>query len=211
MFQLIRRACAPAMPRFQTDDDFYDDPAVVRAGTAAVGLYYRCGVYVARHLLDGVVPSEVATQYGTPEWVKRLTDAGLWRTDPGGQFVMPLYFKHGNPTRAKVLAEREAKSLRQQRWLESRRNGTSEERRVSRHVNNPSLDATQDGSKDDALPPSLTGRKGRARSNGASAPRAAEIKPKPPWCGECDETTRLTSDDNPHRCPNCHPLAEASP
>ena len=63
------------MPRFQTDDTFYDDPAVARAGTAAMGLYYRCGTYVAKHLLDGVVPSEIASQYGTPEWIRKLTDA----------------------------------------------------------------------------------------------------------------------------------------
>lgn len=196
------------MPRFQTDDDFYDDPAVIRAGTAAMGLYYRCGVYVARHLLDGVVPSEVAAQYGTPEWTKRLIDACLWVTDPGGQFVMPLYFRHGNPTKAKVLAERAAKSVRQQKWLEKRRSGTSEERRVSRHANSPSDDSSPDGTRDNALPLSFTGKKGRSRSNGASAPLAA--KPKPPWCGGCDEATRLTPGDSPRRCPNCHPLMEIS-
>jgi hypothetical protein len=189
------------MPRFQTDDDFYDDPAVIQAGTSAMGLYYLCGVYVARHLLDGVVPSEVAVRLGTPEWRNKLLAAGLWVTGPGGRFVMPLYFKHGNPTRARVLAEREAKSLRQQRWLEGKR-------RVSRHANNPSHDATQDGSKDDALPLSFTGKKGRARGSGAGAPRTAETKPKPPWCGVCDERTRLTDDDTPRYCPDCHPLRE---
>jgi hypothetical protein len=32
--------------------------------------------------------------------------------------------------------------------------------------------------------------------------------PKPPWCGTCDERTRLTEDDEgrPKRCPDCHPL-----
>ncbi len=198
------------MPRFQTDDNFYDDPAVSRAGTAAVGLYYRCGVYVARHLLDGLVPSEVAAQYGTPEWIKRLTDAGLWEMVPGGQFVMPLYFRHGNPTREKVLADRAAKAERQRKWLGKQHPGTSEERRVSRRTSRPSHNASRDGPEDTALPPSLTGRKGRARDNGAGAPRAAEIKPKPPWCGECDELTRQTGDpDSPSRCPNCHPLKDA--
>jgi hypothetical protein len=60
------------MPHFRADDSFYDDPAVARAGTAAMGLYFRCGLYVARHLLDGFVPSEVAAQYGTPEWTRKL-------------------------------------------------------------------------------------------------------------------------------------------
>jgi hypothetical protein len=31
-----------------------------------------------------------------------------------------------------------------------------------------------------------------------------------PPCGECDEETRLTREDKPRRCPNCHPLREAS-
>lgn len=30
---------------------------------------------------------------------------------------------------------------------------------------------------------------------------------KPPWCGICDEVTRLIGRDEPHRCPVCHPLA----
>jgi hypothetical protein len=152
------------MPRFQTDDDFYDDPAVAQAGTAAVGLYYRCGIYVARKLLDGIVPDSTAAQYGTPEWIKRLTDAGLWETVPGGHY-MPLYFAHGNPTREKVLADRKAKSERQQRWLENKRNASSTKRRVSRPSNRPSSDPSRVGSTDLALPPSLTGRKGsRARA-----------------------------------------------
>lgn len=36
--------------------------------------------------------------------------------------------------------------------------------------------------------------------------RDGEVKTRPPWCGECDETTRLTGDP-PRRCPDCHPLA----
>jgi hypothetical protein len=162
------------MPRFLTDDTFDDDPSVLRAGTAAMGLYYRCGVYVARHLLDGLVPTEVATQYGTPEWAKRLTDAGLWELK-GGQYYMPLYFAHGNPTREKVLADRKAKSERQQRWLENQRNASSEPRRVSRRSNNASSVASADGTKDGPLPPSLTGRKGPA-----PAKRGAGAAPEHP-------------------------------
>jgi hypothetical protein len=197
------------MPRFQTDDDFYDDPAVARAGTAAMGLYYRCGVYVARHLLDGLVPTEIAAQYGTPEWTKRLLDAGLWEMVPGGQFGMPLYFAHGNPTREQVLAGRAMKAARQRKWLEKQRSGRPDERRVSRRATDRSDSASQDGSVTHALPLSLTGKKGRARSIGAGAPRAAEQQPKkPPWCGGCDERTRFTDDDCPRYCPRCHPLAQ---
>lgn len=166
------------MPRFLTDDTFDDDPAVLRAGTAAMGLYYRCGVYVARHLLDGFVPTEVAVQYGTPEWAKRLTDACLWEIK-GGQYYMPLYFAHGNPTREKVLADRKAKSDRQQRWLEKQRKPSPEPRRVSRRSNNAPSVASADGSKDSALPPSLTGRKGDA----AHASLGAAASPTPIGAG----------------------------
>ncbi len=42
-----------------------------------------------------------------------------------------------------------------------------------------------------------------ARADEADAPRADT---KPPWCGFCDERTRLYGDP-PHRCATCHPLA----
>jgi hypothetical protein len=33
---------------------------------------------------------------------------------------------------------------------------------------------------------------------------------RPPWCGVCDERTRMIGEDNPHHCPNCHPMTAAS-
>ena len=184
-----------------TDDNFDDDPAVIQAGTAAMGLYYRCGVYVARKLLDGRVPSAIAAQYGTPEWAKRLTDAGLWETEPGGQYYnMPLYFAHGNPTRAKVLADRQAKSERQQRWLEKTRNASSGQRRVSRRSKGSSSDTSTDGPEDDAHPPSLTGRKGaRAR-----ATRDAGGAPNSPLLNTVDDRHEFEP-DNPgsSSCAHC--------
>jgi hypothetical protein len=38
-------------------------------------------------------------------------------------------------------------------------------------------------------------------------PGSAPLSP-PPWCGKCDETSRLTDDDHPRRCPDCHPLTQ---
>ena len=162
------------MPRFQMDDSIYDDPAVTRAGTAAFGLYARCGVYVARHLLDGIVPSEVAAQYGTPDWRGKLVDAGLWETVPGG-FNMPRYLVD-NPSRDKVLAERKLKSERQQRWLDKKSSRRSGQQRSNRRSSGASEDASIDGQRDDALPTSLTGSKPRARANGAP-PRARHPPP----------------------------------
>jgi hypothetical protein len=43
----------------------------------------------------------------------------------------------------------------------------------------------------------------------ALTPAVSSAAQKPPWCGECDERTRmrLTALDQPYRCPECHPLA----
>jgi hypothetical protein len=179
------------------DDTLYDDPAVIRAGTAAFGLYARCGDYVARHLLDGFIPSDVAAQYGTPDWIRKLTEAGLWKTVPGG-YLMPRYLAD-NPSRDNVIAGRKRKSERQQRWLEKQRSSSSGQRRVSRPSNRPSHNASRDGPEDAALPPSLTGRKGAGRAeNGARPPPT----PTPP---PVTEVTRI----NPAaaRGPTVHAIA----
>ena len=174
------------------DDSIYDDPAVTRAGTAAFGLYARCGVYVARHLLDGFVPSEVAAQYGTPDWRGKLVDAGLWETVPGG-YSMPRYLVD-NPTREKVLDERKLKAERQQRWLDKKRSGRSGHQRSSRRSNGASGDASIDGQIDVALPTSLTGSKPRARANGAT-PRARQ--PPPLADVLATQAALATQDDDP--------------
>jgi predicted ArsR family transcriptional regulator len=44
-------------------------------------------------------------------------------------------------------------------------------------------------------------------SSAARAARGGEAKTRPPWCGECNELTRLLGEDEPKRCPACHPLA----
>ena len=32
---------------------------------------------------------------------------------------------------------------------------------------------------------------------------------RPPWCGRCDQQTRMLGEDHPARCPRCHPLTAA--
>ncbi len=49
----------------------------------------------------------------------------------------------------------------------------------------------------------------RARADGADAPRAPTTKP--PWCGQCEEHSRMINPDAPQRCLVCHPLAMAAP
>lgn len=184
------------------DDSIYDDPAVSRAGTAAFGLYCRCGAYVARHLLDGLVPPDIAAQYGTTEWRERLLSAGLWETAPGGQFYMPRYFQPDkNPTRARVLADRAAAAARQQKWLANSRSGRSNQRRVSRRVTNTSGDTSITPSITPALPPSF--QEGSARGAAPNAP--------PPASRRADHRTVAEAKEHAQVSPNGHVLEGEPP
>lgn len=164
------------------DDDWDNDPRVSRAGTAAFGLYSRCGMWVARHLTDGFVSSEMAAAYGTREWAAKLVEVGLWQTVEGG-YVMPDYLNL-NPDREKVLRRREQYAERQRRW----RDGKTRSSRISNASSNASPS------------PPLKGR-------GTGAASHAPPVPEPPWCGRCHKDTRLDvgEDDRSVPCPRCHP------
>lgn len=53
-------------------------------GTAAAGLYWRCGSYIADEGTDGFIPTARARMYGTPEWIARLVEVGLWAVEEKG-------------------------------------------------------------------------------------------------------------------------------
>jgi len=101
------------MPWLKVDDGFHSHPKVMRAGTAAAGLWVRCGSYVAQHLTDGFVPKEIARAYGTPALARALVDAGLWVVADGG-WIMHDYSTR-NPSRAKVEEERAEATERQRK------------------------------------------------------------------------------------------------
>lgn len=143
------------MPFFQMDDGYDVELRVVQAGTAAFGLYARCGIWVARNLSDGFVPLEIATMYGTREWIEKLLVTGLWRAVDGGYMDADYLGKHRNRTAEKILAERELKAKRQARWLDSRKGGgsaSSAARRAPRPDSGPPHDASRDASQDTAPP-----------------------------------------------------------
>jgi hypothetical protein len=163
---------------FLLDDDWDNDPRVVRAGTAAFGLYSRCGMWVARHLTDGFVPAEQAASYGTREWAAKLVDVGLWTTVEGG-YQMPDY-QTLNPSAEKVRKRREQYADRQKRWREKQTRSS----RISNASPNPSPS------------PPLKG-KGVGRLHAV-----------PDWCGRCHRDTRMAVDDDTDRsvpCSDCHP------
>lgn len=156
------------------DDDWDNDPRVSRAGTAAFGLYSRCGMWVARHLTDGHVPREIATAYGTTEWVAKLVAVGLWQQTEDG-YQMPDYLDR-NPSRDKVERRRKQYTERQERW----RLRTSQVQTRDKRITNASGNAS----------PSPLSKERRGRT--PATPGAARAPTPPP---EPSPTVDL---DDPH-------------
>ncbi|ALF00187.1 conserved hypothetical protein [Streptomyces sp. SPB78] len=116
------------MPWFVIDDSAHTHPKIVAASNAALGLWMRCGSYVAQHLTDGIVPGAVARMYGSKTQIAKLVAAGLWHerghdcphercAQPApGDYAVHDYLEY-NPTRAQVQGrkEREAEKKRRQR------------------------------------------------------------------------------------------------
>lgn len=114
------------------DEGWHGWPEVVRVGTAAAGLYARCGSYIADHVTDGFIPSGVARMYGTAEWCKRLVEAGLWRTEGDG-YRDTRYFPL-NPS-GEVIAKRKEDAAERQR--RKRNAEQTRESRVTTPVTSP--------------------------------------------------------------------------
>ena len=74
---------------FRVDDATYGDARARAAGLEAIGLWTLCGTWSAQQGSDGHIPAWVVPMCGgTPKLARRLVDAGLWSTVPGGwQFV----------------------------------------------------------------------------------------------------------------------------
>ncbi|WP_369183306.1 hypothetical protein [Streptomyces sp. Y1] len=119
------------MPWFKIDDGFHCHAKVLAAGTPAVGLYVRCGSWAAQQASEGIIPKAIARMYGTPRMIKALVDADLWHA-PGHEcescpelepnsYVIHQYLER-NPSRVEVESARKAKSARQQRWREGKKN-----------------------------------------------------------------------------------------
>lgn len=92
------------MTWFRLEDDFYDNPKVLRAGNAAIGLWVRCACYSARHLTDGYIPADIARRDGRPKEIDALVDSTLWIANGSG-FVMPDFLDF-NPSKTEVKQRR---------------------------------------------------------------------------------------------------------
>lgn len=157
------------MAYFQMDDGTDTELRVYKAGTAAFGLYARCGVWVARNLTDGFIPAEVAASYGTREWIDKLVASGLWTLEDGG-FGMPDYLaKHDNKPADVVRQRRADAAARQAKMRQARkeRQGRNMSHRESRVTNNVTHGVTHTTQSD---PPPKGGEEGDAPLRGGGAP-----------------------------------------
>lgn len=109
------------------DGGFDTHPKVVKAGNAAVGLWARCHSWATRQLMDGIVPDDIVSLYGSPVQRRKLIDTGLWHDAPeqcDRCVVRPNAvtfhdWSQWNETRDRVVARRESAKKRQQKRREN--------------------------------------------------------------------------------------------
>lgn len=99
------------MTWFRVDDEWFCHPKVMGLGLAARGLWVTAGSWCANRLTDGFVPTSALSRFGaTKRHASELVAAGLWtEVENGYQFWDWLHFQ---PSKEKVLADREATSRR---------------------------------------------------------------------------------------------------
>jgi hypothetical protein len=199
----FRKGTIVLMPWFRVDDGFHSHPKTLSTSLSARGLWVTAGSWSSAHLTNGVVrPQDLASLGGSSELAAELVASGLWEKRRGGGWKFHEW-ESKNPTKEAVENERKAAAERQRR---SRQAHSS--RRDSRGDNGVShtTPSRRDGTPKNGVPVPSRVAAGRASPEGSPA-----VAAKPPWCGECDERTRLLGDDPPRRCPACHPLAQAVP
>lgn len=107
------------MPWFKVDDTLAFHGKVLAAGNGAMGLWVRAGSWSMQTLSDGFVPRHVARQLGTKREADRLCEAGLWAEKDAGYVFHE--WQQRQPSRAKVLSDREENADRLRKWREKKR------------------------------------------------------------------------------------------
>jgi hypothetical protein len=153
------------------DEGWHRWPEIYRAGTAAAGLYSRCGSYIADTQTDGFIPTQVAQQYGTPEWIGRLVDVGLWVVEEHG-FRDTRYFPL-NKTKAQIEEAKRKAADRQARYMAGKRAP-----RKSR-----GSDVSTDASATTPPSPASPNGEGGGRAGGRHKP---DLDPMSGYCRTCD-------------------------
>lgn len=151
------------------DEGWHSWPEIDAVGTAAAGLYSRCGSYIADAQTDGFIPTARARMYGTPEWIGRLVEVGLWAIEEHG-FRDTRYFPL-NSTKAEIEERKRKAAARQERY----RHRSKSESRVS--------DASRDASVTMPPSPASPNGEGARRAGGRHQP---DLDPMSGHCRICD-------------------------
>jgi hypothetical protein len=99
------------------DDKFHSHPTLLVAGLEATGLFARAIAYCADYLTNGFVPQAWVEAQGGKRPVMKLVEAGLFIPVDGGVCIKD--YLDWNPTRDRVLADRE-----RERGKKSRQRGS---------------------------------------------------------------------------------------
>ena len=100
------------MTWFKVDDRLHGHVKTRRAGIEAMGLWVVVGSYCADNLTDGKIAADVPELFAGKAGAKlaaSLVKAGLWHEAEGGGWIFHDWESY-QPTSAKVLADREARS-----------------------------------------------------------------------------------------------------
>jgi hypothetical protein len=146
-------------------------------GTAAAGLYARCGSYIADEKTDGFIPTARARMYGTPEWIGRLVEVGLWSVEEKG--FRDVRYLELNATRADIEQRKADAAKRQKRWRDRQSSSPKKSARKSRGSN-----ALRDASL--TAPPSPPSPNGEGKG-GAGGRHAPDLDPMSRHCRTCDK------------------------
>lgn len=185
------------MPWVRFDDMFPINRKIEGLTDAAFRLHVSAIFWCARNLTDGFVPTndlELVTSRvkSARKRADELVQRGLWITRPGG-WEINSYLEF-QPSKKKVLADREAAAERQRVWRDKRRpTGENGRNGVSHRVSNTTPPRPA------PLPSGERGGRGHL-----------QVVHK--WCGRCDPQTNHVEleDGRVARCPQCHPGRSAS-
>lgn len=148
------------------DEGWHNWTEIDEVGTAAAGLYARCGSYIADRQTDGFITAARARMYGTPEWIGRLVEVGLWTVEENGYRDM-RYFQL-NATKAEIEERKKKAAARQQRHRDASKSRTRKSR-------------SSDASRNALLTTPPTPKKSRGG--------LVEPHPYPSGAHECDRCT----------------------
>lgn len=165
-----------ALMAYWLDEGWHRWPEIMAVGTAVAGLYSRCGCYIADSKTDGFIPSAVARMYGTPEWIARLVEVGLWQIEEHG-FRDTRYFPL-NATKAEIEKRKADAADRQKRFRDRQASSPKKSTRKSR-VSNALRDARL------TAPPSPPSPNGEGQG-GPGGRHKPDTDPMSQYCRICD-------------------------